>query len=288
MADNTGQAQIRGLYIDKVARTYLEEATIFKGEVTNATTPNRQIRWYQKTSGYLTATSPAKIGGIAEGARPFVLRQSWTRNTSYVKKYFVESDTINMEDESDSDVSVFRTTLRDLTDAVAYDLDGDIWNTASEDQSATNINSVTSTAAWDAASGQNPPEDIFEAEQLIREQTKRKVTNAKLYLSAKGAKDLKEWVITNGTQFTDASSDLLLNGVLVKFCGFPIVVSENVTADYALLGDMKQAVEYKQFKPMQTAIINDEGIGRKIRVWTHGIPILVKPKYLALISNTEE
>jgi len=203
MADTAGQIDIRGVDIDKISKDMLDEATIFKNEVTVESTPSREIRWYQKTSGYLTGTSVTagtlKIGDIPYGARPFILEQSWTRNTSYVKKYFVESPTIDMEDETDNDVQVFMRNTEDLTNAVAYDNDGDIWDVASENVTPSNINSVTATAAWDAASGQDPYEDIQEAEQKIREQTKEKVKNLKLYLSAKGYKDLKVWIVRRVT-----------------------------------------------------------------------------------------
>ena len=188
--DTAGEQDLRGLDIDKVSKDLFEEALIFKKEVTVQSTSAREIRWYQKTSGYITLTSPAKISPIAPGARPFVAEQSWTRNTSQVVKYFLESPTINMEDESDNDVQVFMNNAEDLTAAVANDLDGDIWDVATEDQTPSLINSVTATAAWDATSGQNPYEDIAQAEQLIREQTSRPVNNLTLYVSAKGHKDL--------------------------------------------------------------------------------------------------
>lgn len=287
MADTAGQALIRGINIDKTNRDYFEEALIFKQDCTVETTSSREIRWYQKTSGYLTATTPAAIAAVAEGTRPFVLERSWTRNTSYVKKYMLESPIITMEDESDSDVQVFTTNARDVADAVAYDFEGDLFDVFTESQSPVNINSVTSTAAWDAASGQNPAEDVFEAEQDIREQTKRKVTGAKLYVSAKGNKDLKTWIVGQGAALETAASDMVRNGVLTQFGGFPVVVSENVTADYAVLADLGQAVVVKEFKPLTTYIIDEPGIGRKVRVTYHAIALLVKPKYVALISNTE-
>lgn len=291
MADTSGQALIRGIDIDKVSKDLFEEASIFKSEVTTVSTSAREIRWYQKTSGILTIAAPGKIGGIAPGARPFVLEQSWTRNTSYVKKYFLESPVINMEDESDSDVMVFMQNAQDIVEAVAFDLDSDIWNVATENQSPSNINSVTSTAAWDAGSGQDPYEDIAEAEQLIREQTKRPARNLTLYVSAKGYKDLKVWLVsTKGSNIPGFTSQLVENGSLVMFDGKRVVVSENVTADYAAVADLKMAVEYKEFMPITTRIIDGgelTGIGRKVRCWTHGIALLVKPKYVSLISNTE-
>ena len=190
MADGAGQALIRGLDIDKVSKDMLEEASIFKNEVKNETTSSREIRWYQKTSGLLTMTSPAKISQIAYGARPFVLRRTWTRNTSFTKKYLIDSEMINMEDETDSDVQVFLNTAEDSTEALAFDRDKDIWDIVSESQSPSLINSVTSNAAWDAASGQNPYEDVAEAEQLSREGTNRNPV-VKIYLSPKDHKNLK-------------------------------------------------------------------------------------------------
>lgn len=287
MADTAGQADIRGLYIDKKSKDYLDESLIFKKLVTTVSTPSREVRWYQKTSGFLTMTSPATFN-VAEGARPFVLEQSWTRNTSYAKKWFVESPWITMEDEADSDVKIFTDNLKDLTQAVAYDLDSHIWDIVSESQSPTNINSVTATGTWDAASGQDPFEDIMEARQLIREQTKRRIRNGVLLVSAKGEKDLLVWIVsTKGASIPSFSSQKVESGSLLNIAGLDLVVSENVTADYAMVADLAQACEYREFKPLTTGIKKEEGIGRKIRVWTHGIAILVKPKYVSLISNTE-
>ena len=287
MADGAGQALIRGLNIDKVSKDMLEEASIFKGELKNETTSSREIRWYQKASGLLTATIPARISNIAYGARPFVLRRTWTRNTSFTKKYLLDSELIDMEDETDSDVQVFLNTAEDLTDAVAFDRDKDIWDVVSESQSASNINSVTSTAAWDATSGQNPYEDIAEAEQLIREQTKRSPI-LKLYVSAKGHKDLKVWLVSvKGSSVHQHASQLVDNKPLLTFDSKELVVSENVTADFAMVANLERAGIYKEFMVLRTWIITEEGIGRKLRIGTNGIALLVRPKYVTLINNTE-
>ncbi len=287
MADGAGQALIRGLEIDKVSKDLFEEALIFKKEVKNENTPSRQIRWYQKASGFLTPTAPAKISNIAYGARPFVLRRTWTRNTSFTKKYLLDSELIDMEDETDSDVQVFINTAEDLTDAVAFDLDGDIWDVVSENQSPSNINDVTSAAAWDAASGQNPYADVTEAEQLVREQTKKNPV-LKIYLNAKDHKSLKDWLVTvKGSSIPGFSSQLIDNKPLLTFDSKQVIVSENVTADFAMVGNLERGAIYKEFMALRTWIITEEGIGRKIRIGTNGITLLVRPKYIALISNTQ-
>jgi len=286
MADTAGQALIRGIDIDKMAKNYEEEALIFKGLVNVTKTSARENRWYQKTSGYLTATLPAKIGPVAEGARPFVLETSWTRNTSYVKKYMLETPMINLEDESDSEVKVFLDNLKDVVEAIAYEVDNDIWEVASEGQTPTNINAVTATAGWDAASGQDPFEDIMEAKMKIRQETKRKLNGGYLLLNAKAEKDLLVWLVsTKGASIPMFSSDKIVDGVLQSIAGLRVIVSENVTADYAMVAGLKQAVEYKQFKPLTTAIIKEDLIGRKVRASEHGIAILERPKFISLISG---
>ena len=286
MVDGAGQALIRGLDIDKVSKDMLEEASIFKREVKNESTSSREIRWYQKTSGFLTATAPAKISAIAYGARPFVLRQTWTRNTSFTKKYLLDSELIDMEDETDSDVQVFLNNAEDLTDAVAFDREGDIWDVVSENQAAANINDVTSTAAWDATSGQNPYADVTESEELIRQQTKRNPI-LKVYLNAHDHKSLKDWLVTTkGSSIPGFSSQLIDNKQLLVFDSKQVIVSENVTQDFAMVANLERGATYKEFMPLKSWIITEEGIGRKIRIGTNGITLLTRPKYIALISNT--
>ena len=287
MADGAGQALIRGLDIDKVSKDMLEEASIFKGEVKNESTSSREIRWYQKTSGLLTETAPSKISTIAYGARPFVLRRTWTRNTSFTKKYLLDSEMIDMEDETDSDVQVFLNTAEDLTDAVAFDRDKDIWDVVSESQTPVLINDVTSTAAWNATSGQNPYEDVAEAEQLIREGTNRNPI-LKIYLNAKGHKSLKVWLVTvKGSSIPGFSSQLVENKPLLMFDSKQVIISDNVTADFAMVANLERAAIYKEFSGLKTSIITEEQIGRKLRIGTNGITLLVRPEYIALIANID-
>lgn len=289
MADKAGQADIRSLNIVRSAKAYAQESLIFSNIIGFKKTNAREIRWFQKTSGYLTATAPATVANIAPGARPFVMAQTYTRNTSYSRKYMLDSPMINMEDISDNDVSILLETLQDTTEAVMYQKDQRIWNVITEDQSPVNINSVTSTAAWDAGSGQDPVEDISEAIQKIREQTKRKVRKPILLVSAKGEKDLKVWLTTSkGTYFTELASKMAEDGVLTRFAGCTVVVSENVTDDYAaVLSEGNKLATWHSFKPVEAVKMSEEGIGTKVRVWEEGECTLDRPKYIALISNTE-
>jgi len=76
MVETAGQALIRDVDITKGAIAEFEEALIFKSLISSAPTKSREIKYWVKTSGYLTLTAPAKLSNIAPGARPFVAETS--------------------------------------------------------------------------------------------------------------------------------------------------------------------------------------------------------------------
>lgn len=287
MVETSGQALIRDVDIQKGAIAEFEEALIIKALISSKPTKAREIKFWQKTTGYLTLTAPAKLSNIAPGARPFVAETSWTPVTKYSIKYMLDSPIINMEDESDSEVAVFRDNAKDVVEAIANDVDGDVWDVISENQTAVNVNSVTTQAAWDAASGQNPFLDIMQAKTEIREQTKRSIRNGVLLMNAQAEQDLLVWLVTTkGSSIPNFSSEKVGTGSIDKFAGLRVVVSETITTDFAMVGDLNQAATYRTFKPMQTWIIEEKGIGRKIRVSINGVAILIKPKFITLIDGT--
>ena len=90
MADTSGEQDIRGIDIDKLAKGFADIDNIFKKFANNSATKAREMRWFQKTSGFLDTTATTVIPGThisntSEGSLPFVTEQSWTRQTSYVK-----------------------------------------------------------------------------------------------------------------------------------------------------------------------------------------------------------
>ena len=76
MADGNAMADIRGLDIDKLAKGFADEDNIMKNYVVSSTTSAREIRWYQKTSGFLdvattTGITGSRIDNVASKARPY-------------------------------------------------------------------------------------------------------------------------------------------------------------------------------------------------------------------------
>ena len=290
MADANAQADIRGIDIDKLAKGFADEEILMKRFVTNSTTSAREIRWYQKTAGFLdsvdtTGITASQIANTAFKARPFVVEQSWTRTTSYVRKYFVESPWISEEDIKDNDVDILATNVRDLVRAVSYQVDTRIWDVITESQTASNINSVSITNEWDDYTNATPIIDLLNAKRLIRNQSYNP-EGAILMLNPNEHTYLINWLInTKGASIPQFASQKIVSGVVMEILGLRVVVSTIVTADYAAVFIPNRAATWKTFMPIKSVVVTDEGIGRKIRVWEEGECILHDPKAVTLLDN---
>lgn len=285
MADTVEMQDIRGLDIDKTVKGFALTEYIFKGDCTISSTSADAIRWYQETAADLTATSPAAVGNISPLSTFPTLEVSWTRQTTYIRKYAAEGF-LSMEDIKSADISVLARTLLRLTRAVTKQVDSRIWDVMTENRSPSLINSVTSTAAWDAASGQDPIEDILEALMDI-EENNYSTAGAVLYLSPKDKKSLLTWLIsTKGSSIPQFASEKVRDGTIMEFLGCKVKVSKNVTADYACVA-VPGAVTWKEFSPITSKVIEEAGIGSRVRVWEIGEAILEEPKMVSLISNTQ-
>lgn len=289
MADTSGMADIRGIDIDKLAKGFADEENVFKKFLTNATTSAREIRWYQKTSGFLdssdtTAITASQIANTSARSRPVVVEQSWTRNTSYIRKYFVESPLISIEDIKDTDVDILATLVRDLVRAVERQVDARIYTVLS---AGTGVQTGAATAdGWDDSATGNPILDILTAKQAIRAYGYNP-EGAVLAINSIEHKNLLNFLISvKGSSIPSFSSQKVESGVVMEILGCQVVVSENATTDQALIFVPQRAATWKSFSPITTAIVDDPGIGKKIRVFEEGEVLLTDPKACYLITDT--
>jgi hypothetical protein len=286
MADTVEKQDIRGLDIDKAVKGFALVEYIFKNDCTVTSTTGDSIRWYQETSTDLTATAPSVVANVSPLSVFPTLSASWTRNTSYIRKYAAEGF-ISMEDIKSSDIDVLARTLLRLTRAVVKQVDTRIWNIMTEDQTPSEINSVTATAAWNAGSGQDPIEDILEAKMDIMTYGYNP-EGASLYLSPTDYKSLLTWLIsTKGSSIPAFASEKVTTGTVMQILGLNVKVSPNVTADYAAVVVPKVACTWKSHTDTTSRVIEDAGVGSKIRVWELGEAILTDPRAVTLISNTQ-
>jgi len=301
MVDKSGEAEIRGINIDKLAKGFADEDNILKKFVVNSTTNSREIRWYQKTAGFLdTATTDdtaiSLMYNTAQNARPFITEQSWTRQTSYVKKFFVESPMISEEDIKDSDIDVLATNVRDLVRAVERKVDLRIFSIlfncleATPTQPLTNgavtVQTTAATDEWDVVATMDPIKDILNGKQKIRSYGYNPEGSI-LGMNSVEHKLLLSYLINvKGSSIPAFASQKMESGVVMEILGCRVVVSENFTTDWVYQWVPSRAATWKAFMPISTAVITEPGIGRKIRVWEEGELLLTDPKSVHVISNT--
>lgn len=297
MADKSAQADIRGIDIDKLAKGFADEALVLKKFVNVSTTKAREIRWYQKTAGFLDSTdttgiTDSQIANTSFKSKPVVIEQSWTRKVSNVRKYFVESPWISDEDIMDSDIDILATNVRDLVLAVANQVEKRIYNIITDNISGTPFDGtiVTSNGAtgtgWDDTSTGDPIKDIMLCKTTIRNQ-RYNPEGGILYMHPDDHANLIEWLITTkGSSIPNFASEKVVTGVVMELLGCRIVVSANAQTDYVVLFVANRACSWKQFKPITSAVIEDKGIGKKIRVWEEGEAFLTDPGAVCGITDT--
>lgn len=281
-----------------MAKGFADEATIFKSFVAKSKTSAREIRWYQKTAGYLdsvdtTGITASQIVSVGERAMPTVVEQSWTRKTSYIKKYFVESPTISEEDIKDSDIDVLATNVRDLVRAVARQVDIRIYDVITDNVSGTifdgsDVTSAGATAdGWDDAVTGDPIKDIMLGVTTIRNSS-YDTSGIVMILHPTDHSNLLQYLITvKGSSIPSFSSEKVRSGVVMELLGVKIVVSANATTDNAVMFIPQRAATWKSFMPITSTVMSDPGIGRKIRVWEEGECLLTDPNAVYGITDTQ-
>ena len=291
MADTVGMQDIRGLDIDRLAKGFGKQIYNFINECTVVKMKGDHKWWFSKTAGTLSASSPSATKNVSPGSRPTTLEVSWTKNTTYKKKFFVEGFLTN-EDINDAEIDTLATTIRDLTEVIIRDRDAVIWDVMSESQSPTNIQSFATTSVggdqWDAASyAADIVKDLMHAKKLIKDEG-YDPEGATLLLNTTDYNSIVSWLISGkGSSIPGFSSEKISTGVVMNLLGLNLKVSTNVTDDYALVIVPKRATTYAESEPITARKVVDEGIGTNIRVWASGNAYNTDPKAIVLITDTQ-
>lgn len=300
--EQQGMKEIRGIDVDKAVRGFADEANILKKFVTNGTTKAREIRHYVKTAGFLDSTdstgmSASLLANQASKARFPVIQPSWTRDSSYVKKFMAESPMISLEDLKDSDIDVFGTTIRDVVLAVARKEDLRIFTilfnclastpTLPLTNGSVTVLSSAATAAWDLPATANPIKDVLVGQRKIR-QFGYDPKDAVIGLNSLEYEFLIDWLInTKGSSLPDSVNEKAGNGVLMSFMSNPVIVSEHFTTKWAYQWIPRRAATWKSFMPATSAVLDEPGVGKKVRVWSEGELILHDPHAVHVIIGTD-
>jgi len=99
---------------------------------------------------------------------------------------------------------------------------------------------------------------------------------------------LTNLIFTKGSSIPAFASGKMGTGVVMEILGLKVMVSTNVDSDEALVVVPKRALTWKSFMPITTGIIDDVGIGKKIRVWEEGECLMTDVNAAAKITSLNE
>ena len=299
--DGSAEADIRGINIDKLAKGFGTIASTFKQYVSVSKTKAREIRWYRKGLSLATAGDPldtpttqaitkSMMANTSFKARPYVVEQKWERQTSYIKKYFVESPLISIEDIKDSDIDILAGNVRDLVHAVGFKVDRRIYDviteaTTSGTPNPTTVNFTAATDGWSTTATCDPILDLLNAKMEITA-AGYNPEGAVCLMNQAEAKSLLNYIISvKGSSIPGLATEKTKSGVITGILGLRIVSSPNATTDWVVTFVPGRAASWKSFMPITTAVINEPGIGKKIRIWEEGEAMLTDPLAVHILTG---
>lgn len=278
MADTAAQAEIRGIDINKLVEGFANVDIILKNYVRVVKTSAREMRWYQKTAGYLS--SPTTTGVTTDmietssKAMPVVIENSYTRNTSYVKKFFASSPLLSIEDLNDSDPDIWADIIQDAARAVNKKVDARILTVL--DASGCLTGAATGNG-WNVDADADPILDFQTAIEQI-ESYGYSSSDLVAYMNPAEKKWLIRWLISvKGSSIPAFSSSAVGSGSVMELLGVKIVSDPNRPTDTVTFFSPSKAVIWREFMPMTSAIIDEPGIGKTVRVWQEGEAIRPNP-----------
>lgn len=290
MSEQVGQVMLRAETIDSVVKNVaLQEFVMMQLVMVNNSSAWKES-YFQETNTELTASGTRSIRGIPRLAAFPNVEPTWGKATAYQEKYGGEV-TISLEDELTNEIDVISRALLRVARAVVNAVDSQIWNTLTENQSASLINSLSITAGseWDSTTiaNRDPIQNILNAVRNISiDNINALAGDGHLVVSPTDfANILGNANVRNAGQFY--TSDVTRNGRVGRLLGLTVLVSNTVTADYAAVIVAKTCGTWKEVVPLTVKTIVNEGVSKTIRAWQIGVCQLITPNAVCLISNTQ-
>ena len=289
LPNTTGQADLRAETISRIVTGFALQEYKMKQLCMISSSNSWKESYFAETKAELTGGTGSSVAGVPRLANFPYAEVIETKKETYQNKYAIEG-VISWEDEVTDEIPIITRTLLRLARSVAYHVDTAIWDVLSQSRSATTINSVTIAAGyeWDSAtiSNRDPIQDILNAKKEISTDN-YDIDGGQGYLIL-NPKDFANLLgnanVRNAGQFY--TSDVTSNGVVGKICGLKIIVSNTVTADYAMVCVAKECANWKEAKALTVESVKDPGIKTTIRAWEVGVCQLTNPEAVCLIINT--
>ena len=271
----------RQKFNDKVKN--IEEATQVMRNYVTVDDSNSQIEtFYQESTAELTAQS-----GIGKHSQWYADNVVWdTLNASPVQ-YGLEAR-ISWRDQQVQALQLpTRTTIRIANRLRRLD-DLNIYNTLSQNQSATTISTLATSAAWDNATRANriPHEDIAEAISVVQNSQLQAYVPNTIFLNPKQYCFLRsnDYVLAS---WDSSSPQLMSKGQMGNIFGLDAVVNPVVVSDSCVIANASQAVTVKDVAGFQTNVEDKPGKYTIYSGWFFTGYALTDPKASLLLTNTD-
>lgn len=285
-----GSTALRKEVVDGVIKGRADASYKFKQAVSIQTTTAWDNTFYRESSAALSSQTgyPGKMSRGANFPQAVV---EWDKFTRTIEKYGLE-DNIIWEDILTDNINVQARTLFKIADGVAKMVDDEIWDTLSEDRTAVEIQQViieTGNGAesryWDSASAAII-DDLMHAKQLIG-QFNYPTTNLMCFISEKDHRSVVKFVTDSGAQFDRLGDETARNGRVQGLAGIKFIVSNSVTASYALVVLPKVCATWKAAVPLSTDVTVDPFKSVRVRAVEEGVLQMTDPRAVVLISGTQ-
>ena len=285
MADQVGMADIRGENISRAVKGFALMEYKLKQVLLEQSSSKWTETYYKETSTELTAGGETfNVKGVARGAAFPHVDPSWTETQGRHVKFAAEG-LVFLEDKITDAIDVQARTILRVARAIANAVDSYIYTELS---GASGINTAAAVANWDdtTIADRDPIRDILTGIQYLQEDNYDALQNGYLLLSPLDYTNLMmNSKVINNPSFKTA--DVVSNGVVGQICGLKIIVSNNVTADEAMIIVGQRAATWKSAVPLTSAVIEDQGINYKIRSWEIGQIQVTDPEAIHVITNTQ-
>lgn len=287
--EEVAQEGLRGTYYDKIVKGFADAAYKFKQAVTISTTGAWTNYFFRGSTDVLAGLTGNATKGIPRGAEFPQASISWEKVTTTIQKYGLEEN-VPYEDLISNEIDVETRTLMKIAEGVASAVDTEIWNTLTEDRTPVNIQSIVigggiNGKCWNVASAAIIS-DLLQAKQKIAEYN-YDTSNLLCFISPKDHRSIMNYLAEKGAQFPSIGNDTANNGNTGKLAGITLIVSNNVTASYALVVVPKRCGNWKELVPLSTDTKEDKFKSKTYRAIEMGVTQLTDPKCCVLISNTQ-
>ena len=107
------------------------------------------------------------------------------------------------------------------------------------------------------------------------------------FISEKDHRSIVNYLAEKGAQFPSVGNDMAKNGRVGKLAGIQLVVSNNVTASFALVVVPKVVGAWRESVSLRSDLKKDAFKGTRIRVVEMGVAQLTDPSASVLIIGTQ-